>query len=228
MYWANCKSSFIDTKYIYINLLLYFELFFQFEEIVLTVSASDPEPTHKSEVPVRIKFTDQNSALPPVWDEIGGVPIDDYQDLEVYENVMPNDVLEVILKANLPSSATVNYFLPRGRIPLLNKNRNFDYRDIDGGEMEVYNLGLSYEVTPEYILKLRASVSEPHSGAHEGHPSKGGTLSWWRIEGLFMLHFMMVLFSFELLPTVLTPIIRNILMAKYIIVKVSLDPSIKW
>ena len=65
-------------------------------------------PPRSKNVDVVVTVTNDVSILPPVWDDIGGVRIDDYTGLEVLENETIGSVI-ISLNAALQSGKTFLY-----------------------------------------------------------------------------------------------------------------------
>ena len=79
-------------------------LFWQTYTIVATATDMGTSPRSKI-VDVVVTVTQDVSILPPVWDDIGGVRIDDYEGLEVPENETIGSVI-ISLNAALQSGKT--------------------------------------------------------------------------------------------------------------------------
>ncbi|ELU14775.1 hypothetical protein CAPTEDRAFT_226653 [Capitella teleta] len=131
--------------------------------ITLSVSAIDPDPSHKALTDVVIDLTESSSDLPPQWSDVGGIPIDDLTSIKVMENTTAFTSLSVNFEATA-SGNMVGYFLVKGRTPEQNKNRGFDYRE-SNQEMVIHNLQLDYETTHSYILLLRSYRRDPGSSS---------------------------------------------------------------
>jgi hypothetical protein len=123
----------------------------------LIVQAIDPDPTHGVTVTVTVSVTDSLANLPPVWDLIDNVAIDDMAPIEILENTPSSTNFEILFNATATGNQ-ISYYNVRGRVPSTNKDRNFDYREYDRA-MQLFNLALDYETTNKYILHLRSTVS---------------------------------------------------------------------
>lgn len=123
----------------------------------MNATAVDNDPSHEVSVKVVISVLDSASGLPPVWQGIGGIPIDDYTGINIMENVTNGYVVSPRFTAN--GTGSVGYYLVQGRIPMLNSKRNFIERKVEQS-MELLTQNLNYEDTSNFLLKLRASVSD--------------------------------------------------------------------
>ena len=67
----------------------------QLDTITLTANAADSgEPQRQRDVQVEITLITDVADMPPVWEDINGVAIDDIDDLEIDENIGLNAVIE--------------------------------------------------------------------------------------------------------------------------------------